>query len=343
MINTKRLIPLATVLIISTVTVFSCAKEPKAGTNDASKRYFDAWISTHHPDLKPTDMGEYIIEDKAGTGEELFDNDSISYLFVKYTVTDLDGNVTSSTIASVQQQLGNYSKANYYGPVIWDREETGIPAGIEYAIEGMKIGGYRKVIIPGWLMSYSRYDNESDYIKNVSGTNCIYSLTLLGQTKDIYKWEVDSLEKYTAKYMENVDSTGYGFYYQQLRAPSDTNAFDSDTTVYINYIGRLLNGQVFDTNIADTAKMYGIYSSSNTYAPTLINWGESYSKLTMTSSESTMISGFAKALYGMKPMEKGRCVFYSPYGYGVSGSGSKIPAFAMLRFDIELVANPDDD
>ena len=129
MINTKRLIPLATVLIISTVAVFSCAREPKAGTNDASKRYFDAWISTHHPDLKPTDMGEYIIEDKAGTGEELFDNDSISYLFVKYTVTDLDGNVTSSTIASVQQQLGNYSKANYYGPVIWDREETGIPAG----------------------------------------------------------------------------------------------------------------------------------------------------------------------------------------------------------------------
>jgi FKBP-type peptidyl-prolyl cis-trans isomerase len=55
-----------------------------------------------------------------------------------------------------------------------------------------------------------------------------------------------------------------------------------------------------------------------------------------------MISGFAKAVFQMKKMEKGRCIFYSPLGYGASGSGTKIPAYSMLRFDIELVAEPDD-
>jgi FKBP-type peptidyl-prolyl cis-trans isomerase len=344
MINIKRFIPLATVLSVFTIAIISCAKEPKAGTNDSSKRYFDAWVATHSTSSwERTDMGEYIVSDKVGSGEALGDASSVPYVFVSYTVTDLDGNISSSTDEKTQKQLGSYSKANYYGPVVWVRDDSYMQAGVEYAIEGMKIGGERKVVIPGWLMTYNRYDKESDYINNVSGTDCIYDIKILGRTADILKWQIDSLERYTAKYMDNVDSTVYGYYYQQLKAPTDTSSFDSDTTIYINYVGRLLNGQVFDTNIADTAKLYGLYSSSTTYSPTQINWGSAYTDLTMTSSESTMITGFAKAIFGMKAMEKGRCVFYSPYGYGESGSGAKIPAFAMLRFDIELVKNPNDD
>jgi hypothetical protein len=192
-------------------------------------------------------------------------------------------------------------------------------------------------------MTYDRYDTEDQYLKNESGTDCIYTIHVYGMTSDIYKWQIDSLERYTALYMDNVDSTSYGYYYQQLKAPTDTTTLPSDTTVYINYIGRLLNGQVFDTNIADTAKLYNIYNSSATYKPTKITWGDNYSNLTMGSNENSMITGFAKALYGMKSMEKGRCAFYSYLGYDYSGSGSRIPAFAMLRFDVQLVADPDDD
>ena len=71
-----------------------------------------------------------------------------------------------------------------------------------------------------------------------------------------------------------------------------------------------------------------------------INWGEKYEDLTMTSSKSSMISGFALTLWQMKAMEKGVGVFYSDLGYGNSGSGSSIPGYAPLIFEIELVAKP---
>ena len=62
----------------------------------------------------------------------------------------------------------------------------------------------------------------------------------------------------------------------------------------------------------------------------------------MGSDKSSMISGFAKTLWDMKAMEKGVGVFYSILGYGYSGSGSSIPAYAPLVFEIELVAKPEE-
>ena len=106
---------------------------------------------------------------------------------------------------------------------------------------------------------------------------------------------VDSLERYTARVMNDVDSTFYGYYYQQLKAPTDTTTLPRDTTFYINYIGRLLNGQVFDTTVEDTAKFYGIYSSSKTYEPKKVKLSENYKDITLggssTSDGITTING----------------------------------------------------
>ena len=46
--------------------------------------------------------------------------------------------------------------------------------------------------------------------------------------------------------------------------------------------------------------------------------------------------------FEMKDMEKGVGVFISSIGYGYSGSGSSIPAYAPLIFEIELVAKPEE-
>ena len=89
------------------------------------------------------------------------------------------------------------------------------------------------------------------------------------------------------------------------------------------------------------AKDNNLYSSSKAYEPMQINWGEKYEDLTMTSSKSDMIPGFAMTLWQMRAMEKGVGVFYSNYGYGNSGSGSSIPGYAPLIFEIELVAKPE--
>ena len=140
--------------------------------------------------------------------------------------------------------------------------------------------------------------------------------------------------------MERVDSTMFGYYYKQVNPPSDTTTFPKDTTFYINYTGRLLDGKVFDTSIEDTAKVYGLYSAKKTYAPKYVNMKENYKDITMGASSSetgsTLVDGFSYCLSKMRTGEKGICIFYSDLGYKGSGSGM-IPAFSPLRFDIEMI------
>ena len=98
---------------------------------------------------------------------------------------------------------------------------------------------------------------------------------------------------------------------------------------------------MFDTNIERVAKDNGLYSSSRTYQPTQINWEEEHTDITMGSDESSVIEGFALTLKQMKAMEKGVGIFYSNLGYQYSGSGSSIPGYAPLIFEIEIVEKPE--
>lgn len=327
------------------VLLAGCAKSEKSEPYEDEQRYVEAWMSVNYPEIQPDDLGIYILEDEPGTGEEL---DEQIYVIVNYTISDMDGTVSSTTSKTLSQQLGTYEAANYYGTEVWIYGYDNLPPGVEDMLKGMKIGGSRTALIPAWLMGSKRYSKPSDYLKHSSSDNstAIYSVELVGITDDIYEVETDSMAVYSKKYLEGIDSTSYGFYYKQLKAPVDTTSFPSDTSVYINYIGRLLNGQVFDTTIKDTAKFYNIYSTSKTYQPAKITWGDSYSDLTLSadssSDGSSVITGFSMTLWEMRSYEKAVGMFYSAYGYSYSGSGSTIPAFAPLVFEIEMVDEPDD-
>ena len=138
--------------------------------------------------------------------------------------------------------------------------------------------------------------------------------------------------------MSVLDSLKFGFYYRQTAAPDSDKEFPNDTTIYINYIGRLLNGKVFDTTIADTAKRYSLYSSSSTYEPVSIKFNkDDYTQIKMGTDESDVIDGFAYTLSKMKSHESGVGIFYSGLGYGSSGSGGSIPSYSPLIFEIEIV------
>ena len=131
----------------------------------------------------------------------------------------------------------------------------------------------------------------------------------------------------------------YGFYYIQTQAPSDTTTIDRDATVYINYTGMLLNGDVFDTSISEVAKDAGIYSSSKSYTPMTVTLNEDYEEITTTTSSGStgsLVKGFSYCVSLMKTGEKGTCIFYSDLGYEASAQ-DKIPAYSPLRFDIEMI------
>lgn len=328
--------------------VAACAKDVAGGPNDGKKRYMDAWMHLYNQrnntNIQPTGRGIYILDEKEGNGNITVTDKG--YAIVECTVTDLEGNISSFTSADVAKQLGTYSETTYYGPTVWLTMDATIPAGLQDAIVGMKVGGYKKALIPSWLMSYSTFENGADYLNTSSDySNSIYEFTVKDYTDSIDVWQIDSIKRYITKNYGSLDSFANdttGFYYKQLKAPESDEAFKADTTIYINYIGKLLNGLVFDTNIEKVAKDNNLYSKDRKYKPVSIKWGESHSDLTMGTDASSVIGGFSMTLWKMKAMESGMGIFYSPLGYGYSGSEPSIPPYAPLIFEIEVVAAPEE-
>ena len=274
---------------------------------------------------------------------------------MSYTTTDLEGNFTAYTDAVTAQQMGTYDSTYYYGPQVWLTMDGTIPAGVQDAIVGMKVGGRKKIIVPSWLMTYSTYSTAKEYLNTSSSySNTVYDFKVEDFTEDINKWQIEKIKKHIndayggiESFNQNVRVDSTGFYFKSLEQQNaEPVAFKSDTTIYINYTGRLLNGLMFDTNVERTAKDNGLYSETRTYEPVKIQWGDAYTDITMEGS--SVVNGFAMALWNLNDlgdsgkMDKGIGIFYSPLGYGTSGSGSSIPAYAPLVFEIEIVPAPEE-
>ena len=50
------------------VAAAGCAKTVQPGVNDANKSFLDAWLYVNHPDVKPSGLGIYVLEETEGTG-----------------------------------------------------------------------------------------------------------------------------------------------------------------------------------------------------------------------------------------------------------------------------------
>lgn len=333
----------------------ACAKTRTTSSSDATKRHFDAWVHVQkqkHPEYlwEQTELGSWLLEDETGTGDMVGEFEDSLYLLVNYTYYDLEGNVTNTTSKLVSQQVGEYDETAYYGPGVWYAK--GVYAGFEEILKGMRDGGRRKFAVPAWLETFNRFDSAEQYLAQSSdsyGSSAVCDVELVEHFPYIVRWGVDSVGRYLARnYSQRyggsadrakADSAGtYGFYYIQEKAPADTVTL-KDTTVYINYIGRLLNGRVFDTTIRDTAIFYGL-SRTATYAPVSITYDSEGKEVTMGGDNNSVVSGFSLTLSRMKAYEKGTGIFISGLGYGYRGSGTKIPPYAPLRFDVEIVDNP---
>ena len=207
----------------------------------------------------------------------------------------------------------------------------------------MRVGGRRKVAVPGWLTGTTRYSDPEDYYKNDTGSHLMYDVRVVDAVYDLEDYQLKQIERYMVENYNKSDSTHYGYYYVQTKAPKNTDKWETNDAIYVNYTGRLLNGHVFDTTVKDTAKRHGIYDASKTYEPIFIaNLTGSYKDVTMTTENSSVIYGFGYAMTEMHLGEQGTAVFYAGLGYGNSSQGTSIPAYAPLRFDFEIVRKRED-
>ena len=325
----------------------SCAKDNSPSTGEVSRQYLDLWMAEYHPGVTPKqENGIYILSDTPGTGER-WDNTK-AYTQAYVTIRTLTGTITATDEERLAQQLGTWEEGNYYGPNLYATVEGSTPAGVESMLEDMRMGGTRTAVIPAWLTTTSRYDTMQEYIDAVTtSTHYIYTITPVAQIEDPVRWEKDSLTAYVKRhYGADIKSTAVqdgiaadsSFYFV-----SDTTAFigmeklASGTSIKLNYTGRLLNGQIFDTTDERTAKDAGIYDPSRTYEPSSVTLASEYGEVTLGGS-SNLVNGFKAGVFNLHwKGQKAVALFISSLGYSTSGKGGAIPGYSPLIFELEIV------
>ncbi len=316
--------------IFTVLALVSCAKEVGETNEEIQARVLESWINVRHPSSEKTSSGLYIIDFSEGTGRKVTDS---SYVFVKYTVKELSGNILATNDQAVSEQLGQFSYSRHYGYNIWRVDQEALYTGVEETLKRMKVGGRATVAFTPALatLSVSLYSLFS----SLDGTvPLIFELELIDCVDDVYTdFEEPMLRLYSEKYYGGVDTTKRGFYFVKIKEVPVADSIPTEAQIKIRYIGHMLDGIVFDTNIQDTAKRYRIYESKKTYDAMDITFKDNVEDFKKANS---IIEGFADAIMRMRYGEKAVAFFWSQAGYGASGSSPSIPEYTPLCFEIEV-------
>ncbi len=323
----NKILRFGTLLFASVVVFASCAKEETEGSDSIEKRILEAHIKTvYNNSIKPTSSGMYVINEVVGTGAPI---KKVCGVFVRYSTLDLKHNYLSTTYDNIAKRLGGYSDTTYYGPKLIMMGYYTTIRGLEEGLINMKEGSKARLIIPSWLSDY----NYSGSSRQNSATT-IYDIEILKVVDSIPKFQEDTLKAFSKKYYKGIDTLSTGFYLKSQKAGiGDTLKVGASVSFW--YVGKLLDGFVFDTNIEDTARKYKIYSSTKSYKALEATLTE------ISSSEGTIIKGMTKALLNMKHGEKAVTFFDSSWGYG--STQKSFGVYQPLFFQIEVVTDNNDD
>jgi FKBP-type peptidyl-prolyl cis-trans isomerase FkpA len=100
--------------------------------------------------------------------------------------------------------------------------------------------------------------------------------------------------------------------------------------LYTNYIGRLTDGTVFDTNLEDVAIANDIFSEERNYEIFTFFLGQ-------PANQGGAIEGFSLGFRRLRSGSKGVIIIPSPYGYRDNPNIPNIPENSILVFEVELL------
>lgn len=138
--------------------------------------------------------------------------------------------------------------------------------------------------------------------------------------------EIPAIEEYMKANGLNAQPTESGLYFIQTKKGSGKNAAQGQK-VKVNYVGKRLDGKIFDTNIEEVAKENGLYMPARNYEP-----------MEVTAGMGQMIRGFDEALMMMPKGSKAILIIPFELGYGERAVSEDIPAFTTLVFEVEMVS-----
>ena len=137
--------------------------------------------------------------------------------------------------------------------------------------------------------------------------------------------EAATLTKYLTDKKLNALKTASGLRYIITKPSAKIKAAKGDT-VLVNYIGKTLEGKVFDSSIEAEAKKAGLEQPGRNYEPISVVLGQ-----------GSVIPGWEEGLMLLNEGSKATFIIPSDLAYGPQGAVEDIKPFTTLVFDLELV------
>ena len=191
-----------------------------------------------------------------------------------------------------------------------------------------------KIMVKGWVKvlpfylftllplftSCSEETSEEEEFANWKERNDLYLTALAEDSMQQAGWQ--RFKKYSLDQNEEGAVSDY-VYVKQIEKGEGTESPLFTDSVRVVYQGRLIPSKSYSKGYVFDGTVYGTYSSKTAY--------------TSRQKVSNLIAGYTTALMHMHKGDYWR--IYIPYelGYGESGSGTKVPGYSVLIFDLTLL------
>ena len=334
------------ILIVASV-LGACAEKVEDDIEGKRKLAFETWMELYGDGATRLPTGVYVKKLSSSSESNVIKPPvDGNWVLLNYTGRALySGNIYVTRDSATARLLGTFQYYTHYVPefVKFSKTDTiGVIQGVYDALATMNEGDVVRAFIPPSL-AYGTYGSSftGGYQGQTSAVGgdvaVMMDLELKKIVADPVAYETEQVQQFVYNnWGKRVDDTiAKNMYRQTLElGKKDTLTVSDDTTVCVYYVGRFLDGFVFDTNIADTARKYNIYDSSI---------GTKYDslKISTNGTDTSYIAGFYKAIVGMKFGETAETVFTSLYGYGSTAQtpddGTWINPYTPLRYTIEVL------
>lgn len=268
----------ALLTLVVAAGISSCAETVEIDLEVKEQQSLDAWVAKHvnknGTRAVRQDNGLWVEINDYGDTESLATNDTVTWVKYNFTMRDMTGNIIFSRYEDVAKWQGTYTKHTHYVPdyIFCGEYAANLLEGTHYMMRNtltnhdgtkfnMHAGTKGTIYIPSSLAyGATGTSNDAGYGGQYSLNGSVPSIIdfeIVHVTKDPVKDEENEVDKFiaaTGNWKPVNDTLDYLYVDKKFRLPEGEEAYKGDSikidsTVNIWYVGKFLDGFVFDTNI----------------------------------------------------------------------------------------------
>ena len=264
--------------LVAAAGLISCAEIVEIDMDEKEQQSLDAWVAKH-----VNNKGTRAVRQSNGLWVEIADygdtksmatNDTVTWVKYNFTMRDMTGNVVFTRYEDIAKWQGTYTKHTHYVPdyIFCGEYPANLLEGTHYVMRNtltnhdntkfnMHAGTKGTLYIPSSLAhGATGTSNDAGYGGQYSLNGSVPSIIdfeIVHVTKDPVKDEEKEVADFiasTGNWKPVNDTLDYLYVDKKFRLPEGEEAYKGDSikidsTVKIWYVGKFLDGFVFDTNI----------------------------------------------------------------------------------------------